>query len=188
MAKLIVTGTPGSGKTTVLSKIKNVRIISLSEEMLKLSSQKGVNDRDKLRYMSYSDTAKMRKEVIENVINKIDEDALIDTHLTVKKKARYMPGFSQSDLDSFKGLCGIIYIDAHANDILFRRLADKTRTREDEPEEEIHEQRRLNTAIAAYYSAYLNVPLYIIKNRQNQPDLAAKEAEEAIKESLEKSK
>lgn len=184
MAKIIVTGTPGSGKTTVLSKIKSVKIINLADEMLRLSTEKGVTDRDRLRYMSYQDIAQMRKEVIEKKINQVKEDSLVDTHLTVKKKTRYVPGFSKDDLDSFKGVCALIYIDAHANDIMFRRLTDKTRIREDEPEEEIHEQRRINTAIAAYYSAYLNVPLYIIKNRQNQIENTVKETEAAIKEAL----
>ncbi len=184
MAKIIVTGTPGSGKSTVLSKLKDVRVISLSEEMLKYTSSKGVTDRDKLRYMSYEDIASVRKEVIQNAINKIEDDALVDTHLTVKKKTRYVPGFSKDDLDSFNDLRGIIYIDAHANDIMFRRLTDKTRTREEEPEEEIHEQRRINTAIAAYYAAHMNIPLYIIKNRQNLVEQTIKNVEDAIKEIL----
>ncbi len=184
MAKIIITGTPGSGKSTVLSKINSIRIISLADEMLKISAEKGVTDRDKLRYMSYSDIASIRKEVIEKKINTVSEDALIDTHLTIKKKTRYVPGFSKQDLDSFTGLCGIIYIDAHANDIMFRRMTDKTRKREDEPEEEIHEQRRINTSIAAYYSSYLNIPLYIIKNKQNMIEAAVSATEEAISEAL----
>lgn len=184
MAKLIITGTPGSGKSTILSHIKSAKIISLSEEMLKLTASKGITDRDKIRYMPYSEIAKIRREVIETMVNKVKEDAIVDTHLTVKRKTRYVMGFTQSDLDVFKGLSGIIYVDAHANDIMYRRLTDKTRKREDETEEEIHEQRRINMSIAGYYAAYLNVPLYIIKNRHNQIETAVKETEEAIKEAL----
>ncbi len=184
MGKIIVTGTPGSGKSTVLSKIKSVEIISLADQMLKLSAQKGVTDRDRLRYMSYSDIAAMRREVIAKIINVVKTDAIVDTHLTVKKKTRYVPGFSKDDLDAFEDLKAIIYIDAHANDIMFRRLTDKTRAREEEPEEEIHEQRRVNIAIASYYASYMNIPLYIIKNRQGMVDEAVAAMEEAINEAL----
>jgi adenylate kinase len=184
MTKIIVTGTPGSGKTTILSKIKSVKIFNLADEMLKLSADKGVVNRDKLRYMSYLDIADIRKAVIETVFNPDQEDAIIDTHITVKKGTRYVPGFTTQDLDVFRGVGGFVYIDSHANDIMFRRLTDKTRIREDEPEEEIHEQRRINMSLAAYYSAHLNVPLYVIKNRQNQVDRAAAELEVAIKEVL----
>ena len=182
MAKILVTGTPGSGKSTVLEGVKIIKIISFADEMLKISSANGVIDRDRLRYMTYEEIALIRKSVIENTINRMDEDLLIDTHLTVKKKTRYVPGFSRSDLDMMKDLKGIIYIDAHANDIMFRRLTDKTRSREDEPEEEIHEQRRINISIASYYAAHLNLPLYIVKNRQNQVEIAIKDLEDAIKE------
>lgn len=184
MAKIIVTGTPGSGKTTILSKIKSIKIISLAEEMLKLSEVKGVSNRDKLRYMSYTDIADMRRNVIEKVFNKSNFDAIIDTHITVKKGTRYVPGFTTDDLNIFKDVRGLIYIDSHANDIMFRRLTDKTRIREDEPEEEIHEQRRINMSLAAYYSAHLNAPLYVIKNRQNQIENAVKDTETAVKEIL----
>lgn len=184
MTKIVVTGTPGSGKSTILSKVTSIKIVSLADEMLKLAGEKGVTHRDKLRYMSYTDIADERKKVIEQVFNKMKEDAIIDTHITVKKGTRYVPGFTTADLNIFKGVGAFIYIDAHANDIMFRRLTDKTRRREDEPEEEIHEQRRLNMSLAAYYSAHLNVPLYIIKNRQNQIDNAVKDLEAAIKEIL----
>lgn len=186
MVKVIVTGTPGSGKTTVLAKIKSVKIINLAEEMLKLSAGKGHNH-DTLRYMSFSEIAEMRKEVILN-INKVSEDSIVDTHLTVKRGTRYVPGFSTADLSLFKEIRGLIYVDAHANDIMFRRLTDKSRKREEEPEEEIHEQRRINISMAGFYSSYLNMPLYIIKNRQNMLDAAVKDMESALDEVFGKQK
>src|SRR5579863_7388916 len=127
MGKIIVTGTPGSGKSTILSKIKvKAKLILLSDEFLKYTTEKGIGDRDKIRYMSYSDISSIRREIIKR-FNTMPGDILIDTHATVKRGTKYIPGFSTDDLGAFKDVKALIYIDAHASDIMLRRAMDKTR-------------------------------------------------------------
>lgn len=184
MGKIIITGTPGSGKSTVLSRIKaKVRIINMGGEMMKILAEKGITERDKVRYVPYSETVKVRAEVVKRV-NRITEDSIIDTHASVKSNIRYIPGFSTSDLGELKGIMGVIYIDAHANEIMVRRLTDTTRARENDLEDEINQQRRINTAIASYFATYLDVPLYVVMNRQNQIEKAVADVERAVNDAL----
>lgn len=184
MGKIIVTGTPGSGKSTILSKIRsNVRIINFADEMIELMQEKGVQDRDQVRHVAYSLTTSVRSEVIKR-LNEVKEDALIDTHASVKSRSRYIPGFSTSDLNLLKDIKGIIYIEAHVNEILMRRLTDKTRVRENDFEDEIQEQRRVNLSLASYFASHLDVPLYIIMNRQSMLEKAVEETEKAINDAL----
>ncbi len=184
MGKIIITGTPGSGKSTILSKITvKVKVINMGGEMMKILAEKGITERDRVRHIPYSETVKTRAEVVKR-INKIGEDSLIDTHASVKSSIRYIPGFSTADLDELEDIKGVIYIDAHANEIMVRRLTDTTRARENDLEDEINQQRRINTSISSYFSSYLDVPLYVIMNRQNQIEKAVADVERAVNDAL----
>jgi adenylate kinase len=183
MAKIIVTGTPGSGKSTVLAKLSGIEIVTFSSELLKLLAERGITDRDQVRRVPYPVTVEIRRKAIEK-LNSMNGDMLIDTHASVKKGIRYIPGFSTADLGVMEDVKGIIYIDAHANDILLRRILDKTRKRDADSEEEIKEQRRINAALVASYALYLDVPMYIIMNRQDMIEKAVEDTKKAINDAL----
>ncbi len=184
MAKIIVTGTPGSGKTTVLKALSDIRVINMGTEMLKYTADKNITNRDEIRkVLSYSDINRIRKSIFEE-LNKIDSDFLFETHTSVKKGSKYIPGFSDTELRMLKEVKAIIYIDATAGEILLRRQNDSTRERENETEEDINEQRSINIALASYFSACLNVPLYMVRNRQNMVSETNNEVRKAITEAF----
>ncbi|MEM0200999.1 MAG: AAA family ATPase [Candidatus Micrarchaeaceae archaeon] len=185
MAKVIITGTPGSGKSTIISKIKKYKIFNIGTEILKRVPDKSIS-RDELRNkLKYHEVLKIRKTVFDE-LEKVKGNAIIDTHTSVKSGNKYIPGFSKSDLSVMKDVKAIIYIDALAVDILLRRIGDKTRNREDETAEEIEEHRSVNLGLASYYAVYLGVPLYIIKNKQDRLDEIRKEIEKVLKDSFSK--
>ncbi|MCL5427952.1 MAG: AAA family ATPase [Candidatus Marsarchaeota archaeon] len=178
--KIIVTGTPGSGKTAILSLLKGINIISLGTELQRKS---GV-ERDKIRStMSYKDAKAFRKNVLRE-IDSIKEDIIIDTHTSIKSGDRYIAGFTKEDTASLHDVKGIVYIDATADDILARRAADKSRRRNNETKQEIKEQRGVNISLATFYMQELGVPLYIIKNKQGKIEDAKEDVEKAIKTML----
>jgi adenylate kinase len=181
MAKVIITGTPGSGKSTITSKLKEYKIYNIGTEMLKHISDKSIS-RDELRSkVKYHEILKVRKAVFDD-LEKLKGNIIIDTHTSVKTGKRYIPGFSKADLSVLKDVKAIIYIDALAVDILLRRIGDRTRQREDETAEEIEEHRSVNMGLASYYAVYLGVPLYIIKNKQDRLDEIKKEIENVLSE------
>ncbi len=186
MPKLIITGTPGSGKSTIISKLSgNFKIINIGTEMMKYITNKSIL-RDEIRSkLEYNEIALAREKVFDE-INKTKGPVIIDTHTSIKSGKKFIPGFSSTDLLSLKNTKAIIYIDAFAVDILLRRIGDRTRSREDETAEEIEEHRTVNISLATYYSVQLGVPLYIIKNKQDRLDECRRDVEKAISDALSK--
>jgi adenylate kinase len=169
MTKLIIfTGTPGSGKSTVLAELaKNgVKVVNLGSEMLKVAQRKGVTDRDKLRYMSDDDIIETRVEALKGIIE-AKEDTIIDTHATVKQGSRYVPGLSITELTNIR-IKAVVYIDATSKEVLRRRQNDTTRKREQETEGDIDEQRSVNIAIISAFALHYNIPIYIIDNKEDR--------------------
>ena len=175
MARIVVvTGSPGVGKTTLVKSLggdPSFRIMSVADEMLPLAAEKGwAKHRDELRYMDNEQITTLRNYAFEKIAAS-DGNVIIDTHATVEQNGRYVPGLPGDAMEKFKGLmAGIIYIDASTDDILARRESDKERVREKEARHIIHMQRAINISALSYYSSYLNVPLYVVTNRQGRLD------------------
>ncbi|MGC8710211.1 MAG: AAA family ATPase [Candidatus Micrarchaeia archaeon] len=176
---LVVVGTPGAGKTTVLSKLKlakDIEVIGMGTEMLKFA--KGILNRDKLRYLSIEEQKNLRKKVI-NSISRKRGIVILDTHLSIKNGNQYLPGFSISELKTLN-VKGILYIDASPSEILKRRANDKTREREQDSQEEIIEQKDVNLGIISASAIALNIPFYIFQNSKGKSSEVADEIAKVI--------
>ena len=175
----IIAGTPGAGKTTLLSKVKlkNAKLFNMGSEMLKYA---GLSDRDKLRYLSFDEQKKLRARAIRDLRRK-GGNIIIDTHLSVEQKGRFLPGFSLNELKELNTKA-FIYIDASAKEIIARRKKDKSRKREKESEEEINMQRLLNIAFIASAASELNIPILIFRNSDGMVDEVAGELERSLNE------
>ncbi len=182
---IITTGTPGSGKSTILSKLDNINKISLADEMLR-GAQNMANitgDRDKLHGLSDDEITAIRAEALKR-IGGTSENAMIDTHASVKKGTRYVPGITTEGLGTLNKVGAILYIDATAQEIMARRKNDKTRVREDETVGEIEEQRIVNISLIAAFAFSLNVPVYIVHNQEGKAEEAVNEVKRIVKEIL----
>ena len=187
MTKLIlVTGTAGAGKSTILSKIselygEKIKVLNLGTEMLEIAKEKfNMTDRDQLRVIDDKTTIAIRNGIMQKIIDS-KEDAIIDTHASVKQGRRYRPGFSIDELQKIR-ISAIIYIDATSNEILERSLNDHTRKRAYDTITEIDEWRSVNISIISTFAVYLNIPIYIIYNQDGGLDTAVQEVNKIIKE------
>jgi adenylate kinase len=181
---VIVTGTPGAGKTTILSSIANDKrytLVSVGSLMLELAEKEGfAKERDDLRHKSNDKSAYDDLRIY--AFKKIEEmkgDVIVDTHASVESEGtgRYVPGLPLEALKILTKLKGFIYVDAHTDRILERRRMDDTRKRKEEDPALIDTQRLVNMAALSYYSTSLNIPLYVIFNRQHMLE----ESEEKIR-------
>jgi adenylate kinase len=129
---VIVTGTPGAGKSTILQSIatdSRYKLVSVGTLMLEPMAKEGAaSNRDEIRYKSAGkDYSKFRNYAFEKIAA-MEGNVIVDTHVTIEAEStgRYVPGLPLESLSKIKNLKGFIYIDAHTDRILERRRTDST--------------------------------------------------------------
>ena len=165
---IIVSGSPGSGKSTLMKSIKktNCKIINIGSIMEKIGIEKKyIDNRDQIRYLSNDLITELRNYAFDE-ISKLNGNIIVDTHSSIAANGRYIPGLPFESLKKLDNIIGFVYIDADTKDILVRRIRDRTRIRENEDDYLINTQRLINLSILSEYTAYLNISLHIINNKQ----------------------
>jgi adenylate kinase len=167
---VVVTGTPGAGKTTMVDSLKEAkgyRCVNVGDLMERLGVERGyVRNRDEMRLMDNFKTTGLRNETFSH-ISSFEGKVIVDTHATVvNSKRRYIPGFPFEALMLMKTILGFVYVDASSEEIIARRNKDKSRARNVENAAIINDQRTINLAMLSYYSSYLNIPLYVVENKE----------------------
>ena len=185
---VIVTGTPGAGKTSIVNgammngKELSYKTVSMGTEMNEIAVKNGyVKNRDEMRKLHPKVIEKLRAQALKK-INKMKGNLIIDTHATVKSGNRYVPGFSSREINILEGLKAFIYVDSEATDIIIRRARDLNRKRDVDNIEELKQQMELNLSLITSYSIQNDVPLpiFIIENKENKLDHAIEQAEEIL--------
>ena len=99
--KVIITGVPGVGKTTVineaLSKLKSegveYKTINFGSFMFEVAKNEGlVENRDQMRSLDRTDQKRLQQRAAQ-AIAQIPGNVMIDTHASVKTPKGYLPGF-----------------------------------------------------------------------------------------------
>ena len=187
MPIVVMLGTQGSGKTTILERAKGyrgIKNVNLGDMMCEYAIRKGyVKTRDEIRYKM---TWKRYQELYKAAFSKIGAmkgNVVVDTHPFVKAGGRYVPGLPAKYMNLLKGLVGLVYVDARTEEIIKRRALDSiTRKREVDDANKIDMHRTVNLAIVSYYSSHFDIPFYIIGNRDGKLDRSVKEFRGAVSE------
>lgn len=167
-ALFLVFGTSGSGKTTVLAKVKKAKPIGIGTALHEAYEKKFKGlDRDALRFKeleTYGFMSAIRSRVLRN-LTKGAGRVMLDTHACVKAGDGYIPGLSLHDCTLLRGSAkAIIYIDAKTEDIIARRRSDKSRRRGNESAEELDMLRSIGMSLSMAYALHLQVPVYVVQN------------------------
>ncbi len=175
-------GSPGAGKTTLLKGLAHskYRIVNLGSMMLNETKTK---KRDRMRFMDSKEITELRKRVLRKIAA-MGGDIIIDSHASVEQRGRYIPGITIDDLGIIKNLKSFVYVDSFTEDIVKRRNADKSRNREKERLELIDVQRLINLSILSTCAAYLDVPIYVVLNKQGELSSSLKELRNDLKETF----
>ncbi|MEM1625906.1 MAG: adenylate kinase [Sulfolobaceae archaeon] len=184
----IVTGIPGVGKTTVLSKVKEIldrkgvenKIVNYGDYMLLTAQSLGlVKSRDEIRLLPLN----LQKTLQTEAAKRISEEAntikngvlLVDTHAVIRTPNGFLPGLPKHVIEVLSPNV-IFLIEADPAEILNRQKRDITRNRSDYSSIEVI----IETMNFARYSAMASAVLVgasvkIVKNVEGDPTIAANE-------------
>jgi len=132
--KVIITGVPGVGKTTVineaLQKLKSEGVdyqpINFGTFMFEVAKSEGlVQDRDQMRTLDRADQKRLQQRAAQ-AIAKIPGNVMIDTHASVKTPKGYLAGLPEWVLREIMPDI-IVLVETDNDQILMRRLTDDTR-------------------------------------------------------------
>jgi adenylate kinase len=172
MKVVVVAGIPGSGSTTVLKKsleYLDFIIVNYGDVMLSIAQERGlVEDRDSMRKL----LPQLQKEVQKKAAKSIRgmssaNNIIVDTHCTIKTPAGFLPGLPKWVLDELKPDMFIL-IEADDDEILFRRITDKTRSRDMDRIKDIHLHQELNRSVAMAYAVLTGATVKIIENHDDR--------------------
>jgi adenylate kinase len=169
--KVIITGVPGVGKTTVV----NEALKRLSEEGIEYQSinfgtfmfdvavqEKIVKDRDQMRSLDRAVQKKLQQRAGQ-AIAKVKGNVLIDTHASVKTPKGYLAGLPEWVLKEIMPDI-IVLVETDDDQILMRRMTDETRSRDKEGAKAIAEHQQFNRSIAAAYAMITGCTIRIVTN------------------------
>ncbi len=187
---VILTGIPGSGKTTVLGSALPVlekegikyKSVNYGTIMFEIAKQMGlVKTRDDMRKL---DPAK-QKDIQKSAGKKISSMAtmssvIVDTHCTINTPKGYLPGLPEWVLKEIMPDT-IVLVEAGAKNIAVRRNKDMSRSRDAESVNDIQYHQDINRAASIAYCIMTGATTKIIKNEQDKLEYAAKEMIEVLR-------
>ena len=169
--KVIITGVPGVGKTTVVNEaLKKIReegveykSINFGTFMFEVAKNDNiVQDRDQMRTLDRAVQKQLQQRAAQ-AISRIPGNVLIDTHASVKTPKGYLAGLPEWVLREIMPDC-IVLVETDDDQILMRRMTDETRSRDKEGSRSIAEHQQFNRSIAAAYAMLTGCTVKIVIN------------------------
>lgn len=189
MAAVILTGIPGSGKTTVLGKALELlkeRGVSYDHVvygtvMFELAKERGlVSDRDALRSLPPETQREIQLAAAERIGRMgISGNIIVDTHCTVKTPKGFISGLPKAVLERIKP-SQIVLVETDPKEIIARRTGDTSRKRDAESVADLSLHQSLNRSFAAAYALQAGASVTVVENRQGKLSEAAKKLAEVL--------
>ncbi len=187
---VVVTGVPGSGKSTVVQEaLKQLKaqdveyeFMNYGDVMLELMREReGVTDRDEMRKAPTGTYREIQREAGKRIARTAQRKfVLVDTHCLIKKPEGYYPGLPRWVIEELNPE-SIVIVEATPEEVARRRAKDTTRRRDKELLDEVVEHQLLNRATATAYAALTGATVRIIHNRDGKLSEAVKEMVEVLR-------
>jgi len=183
---VVVTGVPGSGKTTVCNELlklaegagRKVALINFGTVMVELSQKGGESlHRDELRKSRLSfqrDLQEKAARVISDRAVSTEGDLIVDTHMSIRTLEGHLAGLPFPVLKLLKPDIFVL-VEAEPHEVLSRRAKDTSRRRDTVLEDEIAEELLFSRLMAAACSVLTGASVKIVKNPSGKQVKAAEE-------------
>lgn len=188
---VLITGTPGVGKTSVLNKLAKeaekekiaLKIVNFGTIMNNLLESSGKKiHRDELRKHNFGKQKEIQLEAAK-LISKMKNHyvLVVDTHMFIRTSVGAFPGLPEyviKELDPSM----LVLIEANPEDITKRREKDQTRKRDAQTFQDVEFDLEWGRKTAAACAIMTGAPVSIINNEEGSPDKAVKQILDMIKE------
>ena len=186
---IVVTGIPGTGKTTVCNEAlklaeqtrKRIQAVNYGSIMVELSRKRGNSlHRDELRRSGLTFQRNLQVEaakIISKKTGEVEGDLIVDTHMSIKTANGYLAGLPFHVLQLLNPDIFVL-VEAEPHEVLSRRFRDRTRKRDKVLEDEIMEEILFSRLMAVACAVLTGASVKIIKNPDGKQ---AEAAEEIIK-------
>lgn len=176
MGTIIVTGVPGVGKTTVLSRAADelgLDTVVYGTEMLEVARKRGlVEDRDEMRKLDAETQREVQQAAAESIAAK--GRVIVDTHCLIQTPSGFLPGLPAWVVEGLEPET-VVLVEADADQIAARRADDETRDRDADTADEIARHQELNRAAATSVATLSGATVGIVQNPDGQVDAAVDE-------------
>ena len=177
----IVVGIPGVGKTTVITKTKdillqsgyNTTVIVFGSVMLSEAKKMGIGDRDQIRKLSLAGQQNLQNLAADYICSVKEDLVIVDTHLFIRTSSGFFPGIPQNVIQKLKPR-NLILITATPEEILARRAKDESRNRDMVSIEEIKKELGLSISMISTISILSGSAFEIVDNHQGASEDTAR--------------
>jgi adenylate kinase len=173
----IVVGIPGVGKTTVITKTKdillqsgyNTTVVVFGSVMLSEAKKTGIVDRDQIRKLSLAGQQNLQNLAADYICSVKEDLVIVDTHLFIRTSSGFFPGIPQNVIQKLKPR-NLILITATPEEILARRAKDESRNRDMVSIEEITKELGLAISMISTISILSGSAFEIVDNHQGSSE------------------
>jgi adenylate kinase len=173
----IVVGIPGVGKTTVITKTKdillqsgyNTNVVVFGSVMLSEAKKTGIVDRDQIRKLSLAGQQNLQNLAADYICSVKEDLVIVDTHLFIRTSSGFFPGIPQNVIQKLKPR-NLILITATPEEILARRAKDESRNRDMVSIEEIKKELGLAISMISTISILSGSAFEIVENHQGSSE------------------
>jgi adenylate kinase len=181
---IIITGIPGTGKTTVCDAVeklakqagKKVDVINYGTVMVNILQKYKKMSRDAMRKADIPFQRKLQRETAEAVSEKIAQlegTAIVDTYMSIKTPEGYLPGLPYYVLKLLKPEMFVL-VEAQPREISSRRMRDATRKRDEATKEAVKEELLFSRLMAGACAVFTGSPIKTVINAEGKQEEAAK--------------
>ncbi len=183
---VIVTGIPGTGKTTVCNLVEKfareagvkVNLLNYGTVTLEVLSERGDTiERDAMREWNLDSQRQLQREVAEVISNRIKQTeglTIIDTHMAIKTSGGYMPGMPSHVMQLLSPELFVL-VEAKPSEISARRMKDSSRRRDDATEEAVKEELSFSRFMGGACAVLAGAPVKTVINSEGKAEEAARE-------------
>ena len=173
----IVVGIPGVGKTTVITKTKdillqsgyNTTVVVFGSVMLSEAKKTGIVDRDQIRKLSLAGQQNLQNLAADYICSVKEDLVIVDTHLFIRTSSGFFPGIPQNVVQKLKPR-NLILITATPEEILARRAKDESRNRDIVSIEQIKKELGLAISMISTISILSGSAFEIVDNHQGSSE------------------